>query len=62
MTAAEARREIDRTLIETAIEDVQRERAEIGSCTSGTPAYERSSALARREAHLRRLAKPGCFR
>lgn len=62
MTADQARAQIDRTLIEAAIEDVQRERAEVGTCTSGTPAYERSAALARRERHLRRISKPGCFR
>lgn len=51
-----------RDAIQARIEEVQRERAEIGTCTSGTPAYERSAALARRERHLRRLAKPHPFR
>ena len=62
MSAATARAKINRVLIETAIEDVQRERAEIGTCTSGTPAYARVQELARRERHLRRISQPGCFR
>lgn len=62
MDAKEARAAVTKTLIDTAIEDVQRERAEIGDVSSGTAAYARVDALAKRERHLRRISKPGCFR
>lgn len=54
MDAKQAQSLIDNTLLETAIEDCQRARAELGVVVSGTPQYQRAQALAKQEAFLRR--------